>query len=1216
MKKNDVFERSVPINFTLLLRMMKLCFVFLIVFNLSMAAATHAQVKRISLNMENAELRQVFKKLKQQTGMRFFYNGERLRQAGLKDIHIQDLELDKALAEILEGTQLTWSFWKDVVVIQDKESALTEAVLKEKRLVKGTVKGVDGTPIPGASVIVKGTQTGVATDVDGHFEIRVEDKPGLTFVVSFVGMKTQEVAIGKSDVLAIVLEDDAKALEEVVVTGFQTISKERATGAFDVISSEQLSRPASDLSSRLIGVTAGVQNNLDADGNLVFEIRGQTSLNKDNARPLIVVDGFPVEGEFSSINPNDVESVTILKDAAAASIWGARSANGVIVVTTKRGKAGAKKGATIEVSAFAKISPKIDLDYYNPLASSAETVEYERKGFANDYFGGPWGVIDNSYINARQSASQAVIALNEHRLGFLSEADLNKTLERFSRQNNKEQIKKYLLQNPLTHQYNINISGATERMTNMLSLMYESDRDGFKENKKDKVMVNYRTNIKLFKWLDFNFSGMVQYNNIKNSGINASGLSRYATYRTPNYHAAYGSIQDLSPYDMLVDEEGNLTKLPGGFYTPILDRLVPIANFPYQDWSYNPITEIRNRDLGRKELNTRVQGGFTVRFLEGLTFDTKFQHESYSTTYTDIFQEETYYVRELVNISSTWNKTTDEITANLPKGGIKDETKVNVRAYNFRNQLNFVRTFADRHDVNVIAGMEVSDRVREQTDYARTYGYNDETLSVGIFPNGPQGSHTVNWLGGSNDGNAAFGYTNKYAYATDRYFSLYANVAYTFDEKYTVSGSVRTDASNLITDDPKYRYSPFWSVGLGWQIGKENFMASIDWLDRLNIRATYGYNGNVDKSTSFRPLLNVNTNQNSYIHNYMATIGSFGNPTLRWEKTGTWDLGIDYSVLAGKLYGKIDVYSKLGKDLIASMTIPSVNGTARQSLNAAKMSNRGIEVEIGSTLPIFEDKIAWTGNLNFSYNKNKINHLYKTTYYAYELYGGGTSSYVEGYDANTLWTFEYAGLINQGTENNPDWQPMIKGANGDHYAFSSYAYYTEDPLLFMKDAGTRIAPWGFGFSNSFKIYDFNVSFMLTGKFGHKFMRTSFNYPSMADRRALPNKYYSEIVNSDPNQRLPIPFENPDPGYYMWTSFYPYLDYLVESAAHIRLQEVNISYNMPARWLSKIGINSLQIYAQGNNLCTWLKNSYKEDPEYPLGTVKPQAAYTFGLRFDF
>lgn len=462
--------------------------------------------------------------------------------------------------------------------------------------------------------------------------------------------------------------------------------------------------------------------------------------------------------------------------------------------------------------------------------------------------------------------------------------------------------------------------------------------------------------------------------------------------------------------------------------------------------------------------------------------------------------------------------------------------------------------------------------------------------------------------------NGRFDYTNSYTYTTDRYFSLYANAAYTLDEKYTLSGSVRTDASNLITDDPKYRYAPFWSVGASWQISKEAFMQDIDWIDRLTVRATYGYNGNVDKSTSFRPLISVNSTQNTYTHDFTASIQSFGNPDLRWERTGTWDFGIDYSFLGGKLAGKIDVYSKLGKDLMASMSIPSVNGTSSQSLNAAKMTNRGIELEVGTQLPVYEDKIVWTGNLNFSYNKNKIQELYKATYEAYELYGGGTRAYVEGYDANTLWVFEYAGIENRGTEENPDWQPVVKGENGETFDFTGWT--TGNGLNYLKNAGTKVAPYAFGFSNSFKIYNFDLSFLITGKFGHKFMRTGFNYPSMSGGSALPNKYYSEVVNSDPMDMVPIPFDKSEPRYYFWDRFYPYLDYLVESAAHIRLQEVNLTYNMPKHWMQRIGINQCSVYVQGNNLCTWLKNKYKEDPEHPLGTTPLQATYTFGLRFDF
>ena len=1175
-------------------KIMKLCGIFCFVLSLNLSANVYSQQNKVSLDLKEVTLEEFIEAVKQQTGVNFLYNASLFEGAEKVSVKAKKEPLSKVLEEILGQKGYAIDYRDEVVVILKQEPQPFVPQVN-KRTVSGTVRDADGEPVPGVSVLVKGTQVGVATDVNGRFELRVDDNPEVVLQFSFVGMKSQEVKIGTHTTLNVVLESDTKALDEVLVTGYQTISKERATGSFDMVSRAQLDKPASSLASRLVGVTAGVQGTADENGDISFEIRGQTSLNTD-ARPLVVVDGFPIEGEFSSINPNDVESVTILKDAAAASIWGARSANGVIVVTTKKGAA--TKGAKIEVSAFAKVQRKIDLDYYNPLASSAETVEYERRGFSTNFFGGPWSPIDDSYLNAANGYSQAVVALNENRLGYLSDEDLEVTLEKLSNQNNKDQIRKYLLQIPLTHQYNVNISGATERMTNMLSLMYERERDGFKENHEDHLMVNFRNTTKLFKWLDFNFSGMVQYNSVDNSGINATG---------DYYSLTYG--KELSPYDMLVDENGNRTNLAGTFYQPILDRYVPTENFPYSDWSYNPITEIENRELGYTQMNVRIQGGFTVRFLEGLTYDTKFQYERYNTNYTDIYNENTFAVRPHINTTSTWDKETNEITANLPKGGIKDESDETIQSYNFRNQINFDRTFKGRHALNVIIGTEISQRIEETTDYARTYGYNDETLSVGVFPNGESG--TIDWMGWSN---GTFDYTNSYTYTTDRYFSLYANAAYTLDEKYTVSGSVRTDASNLITDDPKYRYAPFWSVGASWQISKEAFMQDIDWIDRLTVRATYGYNGNVDKSTSFRPLISVNSTQNTYTHDFTARIQSFGNPDLRWERTGTWDFGIDYSFLGGKLAGKIDVYSKLGKDLMASMSIPSVNGTSSQSLNAAKMTNRGIELEVGTQLPVYEDKIVWTGNLNFSYNKNKIQELYKATYQAFDLYGGGTYAYVEGYDANTLWVFEYAGIENRGTEENPDWQPVVKGENGETFDFTGWT--TGNGLNYLKNAGTKVAPYAFGFSNSFKIYNFDLSFLITGKFGHKFMRTGFNYPSMGGGSALPNKYYSEVVNSDPMDMVPIPFDKSEPLYYFWDRFYPYLDYLVESAAHIRLQEVNLTYNMPKHWLQRIGINQLSIYAQGNNLCSWFKNKYKEDPEHPLGSIPLQATYTFGLRFDF
>ena len=511
--------------------------------------------------------------------------------------------------------------------------------------------------------------------------------------------------------------------------------------------------------------------------------------------------------------------------------------------------------------------------------------------------------------------------------------------------------------------------------------------------------------------------------------------------------------------------------------------------------------------------------------------------------------------------------------------------------------------FAQKHEVTALAGAEINNVVTEFFGNPTTYGYNDQTLTTGIFPNGPGGTffQIKNWMGS----NQTFSYVNTYSYGTERYFSAYANAAYTYSKKYTLSGSYRTDASNLITDDPKYRYAPFWSVGLGWQIYKENFMSTIKWIDRMNVRATFGYNGNVDRSTSFRPLIATAGSQNIYTGDYTATVSSFGNPTLRWEKTRTWNIGLDYSLFRGKLYGKIDVYNKYGKDLIAQLSIPAINGTTSQRLNNAEMSNRGIELELGTHMKITR-ALTWRGNLNFSYNKNTIEKLFIATYAASTLYSGGTGAYVVGEDANSLWRFVYAGVINN--------QPSVYGADGTTYTFA--AFTPGDGRDYMKNTGTLVAPYTLGFSSAFQYKDFNLSFMLTGKFGHVFQRLGFNYPPTWASRVLPNVKLSEVMNGKATDIVPLPY-NPNEGrYYFWDRFHRYLSYLVENASHVRMQEINLNYTLPKSLLSRFNMSRLQLYAQGNDLFTIYANKAKEDPEYPLGTMNPRPKITFGIKCEF
>lgn len=1059
--------------------------------------------------------------------------------------------------------------------------------LAQDRRVSGKVTDSAGDPVIGAAVMLKDGSTGAVTSNDGYFTLEADESDVL--VVQSLGYETVEIPVGVRSNFTVVLEDAVHLLDDVVVTGYQTLSKERATGSFDIIDKAQIEKPAGNIATRLIGSAAGLVGTQDAYGNPIFEIRGRSSLTDTPTQPLLVVDGFAIEGGFDSINPNDVESITVLKDAAAASIWGAKSANGVIVVTTKNGvSGGAGTKVTVDYSGFFKVSPKLDLDYTLSEASVDDVIDYEMYGYGR-WDSNIWFPQESDYGGG---FSTVYGLLNEHRLGHLSEADMNAAIDALRGNNNHDQIRKYLLQNPIVHQENVSINIATERSTTTLSLLYQNDRQHYKRNDSNKYMVNFRNRTHLFKWLDFNFNGSYTYTQSDNSGSGLPGLS---------------------PYEMLVDENGNYIPYSYGVSLYYVDRHVPEGAFPYSDWSWNPLQEMDNRSLTSTSSVARIQAGLTVKIWKGLTFDSRVQYEMMDSHTHNYYNENTYTVRNTVNTAASWDKETDVVTPNLPTGGFLDQSRTRRDVITFRNQLNFNHTFVDRHAIAFVAGVETIDNRYQSFGYPRTYGYNDETLSVGNFPNGIGGTgvyQLTNWQ----DNNITFGYQNSFSYMTDRYFSAFGNLSYTYDNRYTVSGSARTDASNLITDDPKYRYSPFWSVGASWQIANESFMEDVSWIDQLTLRATFGYNGNVDKSTTFKPLVNISSSPTVVTGEHTGSMSSYGNPTLRWERTGTWDVGVDFNFFRSKLYGKIDVYNKHSEDLIADVTIPAVQGTTSMRLNNGEILNRGFELEVGSALRISRN-VTWDGMLTLSYNRNRVASLQQEPTYPYALamYAGTSSAWMEGYDMSTLWCYQYGGLINTGTEDAPAMKPTILHKSGLRETFDTWP--TGEPMDISYYMGVMTAPWNMSFSTSFHVYDFDISLILTGKFGHKFMRESFNYPGISGR-AIPNAKYSEVVNGDPNEIIPLPQTEIEERYYFWNRFYPYMSYLAVNASHIRVQEINVAYNLPKTAVARLRMQSLQVYLQCNNPFNIYFNGYGEDPEFGRGSMRLQAAYTIGLKFKF
>ncbi|MCL2098481.1 MAG: SusC/RagA family TonB-linked outer membrane protein [Bacteroidales bacterium] len=1170
--------------------------IFLILFYLGVLLQV-ATAQNITMNLKDTSLKEVLKEIQNQTDYKFVYSDDLIKASTLVSVNVVSQPLTTVLDEVLVKNNIAYTINDKQIVLRyvlptapDTKTSVEE---KTTGIIRGTVLDEEGNPLPGAMVVAKGNPKHNAyTDIEGKFEL-TDIEPNVVLLVTFLGYETMEYVVSGRSNLSIQLTSSIVKLGDVMVTGYQTLSRERTPGAFSFIPREQLDRPTLNIGASIMGLVPGVvATNVNEDGTPTnIQIRGLSTISSaSNAQPLIVVDGFAVEGGFNSINPNDVENITILKDAAAASIWGARSGNGVIVITTKK----AEKGLKVEFSSFVRVGAKLDLDYVNPLASSEETIAFEKLAF------GKWGGNFNRNNTFRSyygfAMSQGMLAINEALLAnptgdYMSDAEA--TLRMLAAQDNRQQIRDYLLANPVNQQYNLTLSSSTDRSYNTFSLMFADNRSNFKNTNDQQYMVNYRNTSSLFKWLDFHFSGMFQYNDRNTSGCSLS------------------NITGLSPYDMLVNPDGSYLPVISNFYWPLMEANVPFDLFPYPDWTYNPIREMNDRSLGSKDLNARAQIGLTFKIIEGLTFDSKIQYELFNTSRRDLYGEETFYVRNRVNVNSSWNMGAT-VTPNVPKGSILDQSRTQINGYNFRNQLNFNRAFG-LHEINMVAGTEISSRINQGFGYPTTYGYNDQTLAVGTFPNGPGGTfrQIQNWLGTNI---TPFGYTNSFSYNTTRYFALYANAAYTFNGKYSLSGSVRTDAANYITDDPKLRYNPFWSTGLGWQAHKEDFMQSFTWLDRLALRMTYGYNGNVVTSAATKPLITVSATPNTSTQERTASISDYGNPALRWERIAAFNFGVDYSLFNGKLFGKFDYYQKNGKDLYARVSIPGVYGTPRQSFNNAEMINRGIEMELGSSLNIIDNDIRWYGNFTFAYNYNKITNLYVENYAGLDLYLGQANSYVEGYNAATIWRYKYAGVSNFGTEAAPNMQPAVIDHEDNIYLLG---FISGDARNYLWDIGTRVPPYTMGFTSQFKIYDFDLSFLLIGKFGHKFQRHGFNYPLLSGlNKALPNARLAEVMNGNPMEIMTFPQDDNDTNYFNWTGYAPYIDYLIDNANHIRMQEINLTYNVPSALLSKVNLSRLQLYAQINNLFVITANKYNEDPEFPMGTVRPQPKFTFGLKLNF
>ncbi|MEH6305577.1 SusC/RagA family TonB-linked outer membrane protein [Olivibacter sp. CPCC 100613] len=1035
--------------------------------------------------------------------------------------------------------------------------------------ITGTVlNAADDTPLDGATISIKGRQNTVLTYAEGKFRILATDSTGV-LVISYVGYQTAEIPFTKSNnnPLTIRLESNGAQLEEVQVsTGYQTLPKERATGSFATPDGEMLNgRVSTDVLSRLNGITSGVLFNREGG----ISVRGQSTIFA-NDQPLIVVDNFPYSGDITNINPNDVENITVLKDAAAASIWGARAGNGVIVITTRSGRS--KDPLNVSVNSNVTIGKKSNLFYAPNYFSSPDFIEVERFLFTQ-------GKYENDAVD--QIISPVISALKQNGEGTLPDDDLSLLLADFSGRDVREQALKHFYRNPIMLQNALSFRGGTGKSTYYMSAGYDRNLAELMENSFDRITINTLNTFETFRKFVFT----VGLNYVQTSTKSDNTFSN--TMNLPGYF----------PYTQFFSD-GKAQALDYAYNRSFVDD-APTKGF--LDWSYVPLHELGLTDNKSTANDIRINTAVKYTLTKGLDVEGRYQYQKFNQLQRTLNGTETYFARDMINRFSMFTDGTVS-GYNVPVGAILSEGNGIIRAHNIRGQMTYNNSWA-LHQLNVLAGVEWMDVSRTRSSFV-LYGYDDDvaTFSPVNFTETIQQNPLGNYAYIPNGTTVSGG--------VDRFRSYFANASYSYKGRYILSGSTRIDASNYFGVTTNQKKVPLWSVGTKWLLSDEPFY-NLSWLPYMNIRLTYGYNGNLDRSVTGLTTFLYRTNATLTALPY-ARISNVGNPELRWEKIGILNLGLDFRNSNGRLSGSLEYYRKRGRDLIGDAVFAPSSGISLLRGNYSNMAGNGMDIQFQGA--IVDKPVKWSANLLVSYNTDQVTRYDVPNTNALN-YVASNNYPIVGKPVYSLYSYQWAGL-NPETGN-----PM--GYDGKGEISEDYATLTQQATVDAMVYNGRIRPpWFGGLVNTLSYRGLSVSFNISFKLGHYFRRPALSYSQLFGTKIIGNSEYvdrwqkpgDEMYTNVPSLQYPANAQR--------DRFYQYSEVTVEKADHIRLQDITIGYDLKTGTDSNLPVKNLRIYAYLNNVgLLWKANNAGYDPDFITynGSVQgypPARTFALGFKMDF
>jgi len=1139
---------------------------------LGISIGATAQAPTITLNIRNGALSTVLERIEKQIDKSFFYEEGLIDLKERVSINIKDADLATIINTLFNGT-IVHSFVENHIVLKkaaagkatdapERANATNpsqlnvlntqaqDAARQSKHSIRGIVIDKEG-PVPQSTVVVKGiTRKYAIADAGGRFELADID-PLAVLIVRCIGYETREVPVERKSEITITLQEMANLLENVVVTGYQTISKERATGSFSVVGQTHFEKRNNyGVMSYLEGQVPGLLTS--SSGSLT--IRGLSTINATRD-PLIVVDGFPIDRPLESLNSADIEKITVLKDASAASIWGVRAANGVIVIDTKRGKSDQNR-LMINFSGAISVSARPDYSTL-PYASAASFIEVEKHRVDNNmtYFvGKPLPSISpvvDAYLHNPSQADHLVQSLK----GI----------------NSYDEFADLFTQPAIQQHYALSFSGNSPQSNYRGSFGYNRNNSAYKQNYTERFSVDLFNSFRIAKSLSLDMGINAVYNTKINNGMSISDL---------NY---------LLPYQRILDNLGNYVNQPFTFYQTDKEALVEIG-YPY-NWDYNLMKEYRNKNNKDRETDVTALVKLKYELFKGFSANLGYQYEYGVSKTAILYNEETYYVRNMVNTSTA--VINNQLVSGYPVGSVYRESNSDFYTHTWRGMLQYDGHLAPNHLLSIIAGSEIREVGREGSSQTK-YGFNEQTLLYTLV------DYTQRYIDvrGSQqliqDGTRFSGDLN-------RFVSLFTNAGYTYNNKYTLSASARQDRTNLFGTSKKYKNVWLWSMGASWQIAKEEFF-TLPQVDLLTLRLSYGINGNVDRTTSPFLVASMATDYNT--NRPYAYIRNPENPMLRWEKTAVTNIGLDFSLFDRRLRGSIEYYQRASSDLLGDATVNGTYGFNSAKINYANMKNNGIDLQLSGAL--IDGAFSWNTTLNYSYNKNEVTNVE----FPQETVGAYLSSVPkEGKPMNYIFSYQWAGLSTTGT-------PQVYNEEGEAVGYTSEM---ANPAALIYH-GTATPPHYGAFIHEFSYRGLSLIFNFTYKFGHYFRIPIIQYESLMAGSSQVHKDWDNRWKNPGDEAITHIPKAPASitGLSIHDRYTRSADIQVATASHIRLRELLLNYSLPRTWFRNNPFaTGVSIGLQVRNLHTWSLNKENIDPEYSGSwSMPPRPEYSIILRANF